>query len=591
MRLSSLVYGKLTSHTRISHRTDTTQLILIYPVLSTIGKPIIRDFVSAYFLKEILASDIIRTIRLGLGETPKFFEHYHVQERIQEKAERLRQILENDPVLRKFQPKISVITVPETLVNVPVVVGTFYRELPPTGLTHLLLVSILTSRPLYNVENLDYVYRVAVQHRLERVIAHTVNEVRRQGKIERYLGTQSNPTWIRRWLSNLPGGSKLIQRLERGKELPVKEVVDVVDNELKQAYLTLRVFLSPEEYAKHVGFNPVDTNFTIMRFQGNLDDVVARFVDRVTTAVRTVVSNYLSFIYNIFAPYVGHIPIDRILQDAVDECQNGFSENVLTSLEDFLFAPFTLNTPNALQKRENLCSRIHGIWDTINEIVDVPMGSQITDTLSALNKMTGDLGSTNSGIVRIISSLYPDFEKVVYIDVFIPIIKSVLATIRRLSLPNQPVNYQGVVVRPDKFLHGVTDVLYQILCFIFLANFVRTICVDLNFVKKHYDLSQSQAFSFPNYTLGLPMNSVMFLAHGIRTTFKNFQEDLKNVDVHLSPDKAFTYVYNTMCTHAATPFVNLIAVDGDQWYYRFVTMTRHLRTKESQIMTFVQHTC
>lgn len=221
MNISGLQYSKATTGLRqrdVIH-DQKFKLVFAYPILTERGlekyTESIRDFISISMLKEIFINnainivkmasqvhsltdekgniyntiDMVNAARFGNSYAQNRF-HYNqfdplssakseISNKINEKTAIIKQLLNIDPKLKQLRPYVEIITM-NNLIDVPVIVGTYLKDIDPKLLTLVLYVSCARDIPLVDSESVNRVFdglKRTSNQELSLAIATALNDV------------------------------------------------------------------------------------------------------------------------------------------------------------------------------------------------------------------------------------------------------------------------------------------------------------------------------------------------------------------------------------------------------------------------------
>ena len=207
-----------------------TQFIFIYPMISgaSLAKynQVLRDYISLSFLKEVFISNSIDLISFVSqipselsfagqnispqsiqtmthqqsaqqppgGTAPSYIKG-ELQYKLQEKLNKIRSLLKNDPILSQFSPHMDIVTL-NNLIDVPVIVGTKLFPADNTFLFYLLLISVSQGYSLTSRTNLESCISIMKTLRPDNLM-----------NLFRNINKDQNPSILRRIYNRIFGPS------------------------------------------------------------------------------------------------------------------------------------------------------------------------------------------------------------------------------------------------------------------------------------------------------------------------------------------------------------------------------------------------
>ena len=661
------------------------RLVFVYPMLFSDKliqyKETLRDFISLNILKEIFISNSLNLVSLtsqidpimskrdevNVGQivgnvsltlsganinqvpfqaTQDYAQKQELQQKINEKINRITSYLEKDIQLKKLNPKIDFVTL-QNMIDVPIIVGTYTQDINTFHLLLILVGSIALSRPLNSMSNVDYIINTLNRIPRERwdVLLYNLdkNQTLRE-RISDWFGKRSfpfaqsiskriarQPTSPARRLPGRIIQSQLDRRAPRGQDMfqdtsPFSftqhesfQILRFNQQNLDQAKVFFKFMLDERAFQSQTGVDPKagQTKAIVTKIDPNMRQIFSsmhiQFINLIATMGTPILRSISNIIYPVPTP--PNFNFLSIKEKVIDTALNNKVSRIIEDyvLENIRNSLSNIDPEQASQEVniiKNICKNLSQTDNIIEKSFSALLNYKSLDTasysmseftrfISELEKVSGICGSfnksfqTNFGrIVSNSSDIFRRIESEIYssLEDFMNEYRNELRPgfVDAVVVNTGSVSTDQIISR---FIPQVTEAMFNIFMFFFSYRLQAAMCQLVDFLEVEVEAAAKDVVDFPNYCLVLPVEFMQFL-HSviIAKSWRNLTEK-PGLNPNQNPPITESYIKNIVkFVSKRLDIPNLIVIDEAKQdvYYKFMYMSSINKTKLSNIQTFIK---
>ena len=618
------------------------KLIFTYPILFTNGTPIhmnmVRDFVSHYYLKELVVSNSlhilsqVRSIETNdmaqqiansavnqqqQYQQPYFNSKYEYQEAVDKITDVLNKYLQIDPLYSKFRPALHTILVPDNLITIPVIVGTKALPMDLLLMCTFLLVAAIENITLDRPQNVDTI----IQH------------------LKNYLKNESFSPVLGQIIETLPP-DKNIPKI-KFRKIPVKQRIQSKWNqrfnnqqenqqttELDERVIK-SIFTSIDQFAVH--WKMVLDNILFQRKFGlsinpqsqlgtkivtRTEAGIQRVVDNATKCLNTEIQNKLIdleiTIFNFFQPINSY----KNLTDVENDLNNNLLSNLVSNHNDVIVkaiangvSSLSHDTSSLVVIGEKLLEdykkdvnefdkKFEGVFQyrlTSNSPQDYDYAVE-----HLVPKLDSFLSFVTKGKVKyeqiIASKFDSDLANYLNEDVY-KTFKSTVSSAVRGIYNNDTAGYveylksAGSEISNSELDKSLTPIIYETLYYRYLLCLVGSLGDYLYKSEVEFEISSGEITDFPNYTLAIPLE-VLEVIHSF-LYIRDFKRVLKSgnlseiLEIQPLTARYIKDVIRYLTMKLRVPNIFAVDIKKNTVYYKFMNQTEVNNVNIKTIENFI----
>ncbi len=675
-------YSKQTSVMRNSDgKIDQhLKLTFVYPMMFDKSmqkyKPSIRDFVSATFLREIFTSNFLNLVSMssqistisdekgketnltnslgdvfistGSNDSNNFLSNfsnnqdkYELQRQIKEKTKQVKAILKTDPLMKKLDPKVQVISL-ENLMEVPVVVGTAPMDVDTKSLMMILLVAVATNTPLNKYSNVKKIVN-KIKNTKENDLVNLLQTSANMSLKERFADWLEKDTWTPTGVKKLiKKTNKFGQREVTGPHSDILKqdilktnndemylsAINTAQSGLDETDLYFKFFLQKDMLKRRYGVDTT-TNLktTVTNLSPRADEIFEKMISNFNLMMSKPAASLLRSISNLLWPLNTQTTLnfdelfrELITKEFTSNIENFIKSDVIPDITSATTEKIVSDNNNDLNILKNLCKsvkkeskNIKKYFDIIksHEILFVPkinhngdeqtnkkVREEVFTFIMKMEKMSAEVQGQNKMIYQKLSKVSNNTQNLS--DTLNIIVKdSVLSFINEITkYTDSNIKHAIEDVNSDipinQLKTGIIYWLQNILEFLFLINLQTAICDYINIVDVEIESAKNEVTEFPNYTLVLPVEVIYALHSAYKAKNLNrLFEPVESAKVGPASKREFNITDNYvkgMVNYIGMKLKvpNLIIIDErkNDVYYKMMHMSAVNKTKINTLDTF-----
>lgn len=362
-------------------------------------------------------------------------------------------------------------------------------------------------------------------------------------------------------------------------------------------------------------------NKTSSQLQGIYDEMQTRFLRLIGSYANPVVTS----ITNIMYPMGSNINVLKIRENWINELSNEIHKFITDSVDGLLNDAFNSKSQSNskvldnLKRLTNLCTgELKDSDDLFKQIANKLIRSNtiisnpntldednITDFVSAFDEVSYEAAAQSTRIEAALSKVFGGGLN--------PVLKNLFQTISAVNNDSfikmitdnwiNPSTENSNVALDIKFgnasikvMDEMSDALNNYMYFIFMYSFQVALCKYVNIIELELDTAKNDAIEFPNYTLVVPIESIMAIAVGFAS--KTWKELVNRMHNNLSVsdmDVRFVKQVNENYINGIIKYLNnrlmipnLVVVDSKKntIYYKLMHQSSVQKLNLSSLQTY-----
>lgn len=642
------------------------KLVFTYPMLFTNSmrahETTVRDFFSLNMLKEIFVSNTLHLVSMSsqiqapsdddlvdagqlVGNAilsmrdsrplpqpsaPDYGTKAELQQKIDQRADRIRRYIDQDLQMRPLNPHMDFITL-ENLIDVPVIVGTKPFSVDDFSMLLVLVTAVALNRPLDKMSNVDYVIRVLQSSREEDITIFLNNlvqdqndktlldkQIARNSRLRRILGYDSPETIARR-----APRRRGIPPAEQYAPDEAMQILRFQKDNLEQVRTFFRFMLEPRAFESQTGISPFQGQMrgVIKTIDPNIQRIAQSMMNEFLSLIGTALTPVLRSVSNIIFPSPSPPDFDflRTKEQYIDvylaeTIQDVVYDDMIHNLKAAIEAEQAQNVDKKIKAVRSICNDLHKMENVLtnefSRLTNVSnfryVGLDRTDyNESDLEKFIFELDRLSSTVNSHIRSFQSGYDKIVPQShlVFQRAADQINNSIDRFF--NQYTQqYRADQVRPyvselgyieetavmRRLIPRLKDALFSLIFFFLIYRLQAAMCQLVDVLEVEVKTASKGVVEWPNYTIVLPIEYIHFL-HTVMIA-KTWKQLVGNQEFSPSRTPAINDQYvkgivRYVAQRLQIPNFMFIDQRKNEVYYKFMNMSQPIKARLQAIQTFI----
>ena len=571
------------------------------------------------------------------------------QEKIKEKTAIIKKYLDTDPRLKSLRPYVEIITM-DNFVDVPVIIGTKAFDIDPRIVTMMMIVAIGKGLPLTSKTNIDKIFKEIDslyeddQWKLNNLLNNLTKsrDEKAQNRIAEFFKGQKNKAFkyakkkirqnrwasmqqnrINQWKQKIP--SNLRGDVEETEPVYDPEEIfgirEVEESSRHQTELFFKFCFDETLRARQFGIDTSSGQMqtVLAKTSGTFDSMFNRTMQNYSRELTTSCRSLLHSCFNILYSKSNRQDTLAFRNDIEKKLLHDLNEEVDTSVKVALAAVLGSKKPEdareVVARLKHMCKNITNDQNIKNELSSMMNNRQISsvafgpqqlgDSLIAIERIADESSQQIRSIEQTLKTIFDSSDTNEIVGSINRITGEAASSTMKYFAPflsdysdlvchDKNCPGSGMDSRKDfiEVQNTISNAIQGFLSYVFLIEFQSSLCSYIEYVEIEIETATADVRDDLNYTLVLPMESLMAIANVIvARNWKGLVSGGNSDKVFAKSTMSNTYMMSVVKYIGNKLQVpNLMVVDQQRGevYYKLMHQSKPQKTKLNTIDTFVK---